>query len=420
MAEARRRVVVVGGGVVGLCSAWQAARRGYAVTLVERGGPVRVGCSTGNVGMIVPSHFIPLAAPGAVGTALKWMFNPRSPFYIKPRLDADLLRWAFDFWRCANDAHVRRAAPLLAGLHLASRAEYLELARLPGVDFGLEERGLLMLCKTPHALEEEARVAERGRAWNVPAEVLTPAQLAEREPGIDLDVAGAVYFPRDAHFTPERLVASVQRLAEEAGVVFRWNTEATGWRTEGGRVAALRTAAGELVADDFVLACGSWSPAVSRDLGLRLPIQAGRGYTLTLQRPRQSPKICSICVEARLAITPMGGTLRVGGTMEIAGCEERINPLRIEGITAGFPRYYTAFRAADFDGVSPWCGLRPVSPDGLPYLGRSARWPNLVVASGHAMMGMSLAPVTGKLVGQLLAGEEPAMDIGLLNPERFG
>lgn len=415
-----KRAVIVGGGVIGLFAAWHAARRGCAVTLVDRGGPSRGGCSFGNVGMIVPSHFMPLAAPGAVGTAVKWMFNPRSPFYIKPRLDGELLRWAYDFWRCANDAHVRRAAPLLAELHLASRAEYLALARAPGIDFGLVERGLLMLCKSPHALAEEAQVAERGRGWGIPAETLSPAQLAQREPGIDFDVAGAVHFPKDAHFTPERLLASLQRLAADAGVAFRWHTEAQGWRTEGGRIAALRTAGGELCADDFVLAGGSWSPPLARDLGLRLPIQAGRGYTLTLAAPRQLPTICSICVEARLAITPMGGTLRIGGTMEIAGCEERVNPLRIEGITAGFPRYYTAFTASDFAGVEPWCGLRPVTPDGMPYLGRSARWPNLVVSTGHAMMGMSLAPITGKLAAQVLMDERPAVDIALLNPERFG
>lgn len=415
-----KRVVIVGGGVIGLSAAYYAARRGCAVTVIDRGGPARGGCSFGNVGMIVPSHFLPLAAPGAVGTALKWMFNPRSPFYIKPRLDAELIRWALDFWRSATDEHVRRAAPLLAELHLASRAEYLELARLPGVDFGLVERGLLMLCKTPHALDDEARVAEHGRAWGVPADVLTPAQLAEREPGIDFEVAGAVHFPKDAHFTPERLMASLQGLAAAHGVAFRWQTEVIGWRTEGGRVAAVKTAAGEVAGDEFILAGGAWSPLVALDLGLRLPIQAGRGYSLTLASPRQLPSICSICVEARLAITPMGRTLRVGGTMEIAGCEERINPLRIEGLTAGFPRYYTAFQARDFDGVQPWCGLRPVSPDGLPYLGRSGRWPNLIVSTGHAMMGMSLAPITGRMVGQLLFDEKPAADIRLLNPERFG
>lgn len=406
--------------MIGLCAAYYAARRGCAVTVIDRGGPDRGGCSFGNVGMIVPSHFLPLAAPGAVGTALKWMFNPRSPFYIKPRLDGELIRWAYDFWRSATAEHVRRAAPLLAELHLASRAEYLELARLPGIDFGLVERGLLMLCKTPHALDDEARVAERGRAWGVPADVLTPGQLAKLEPGIDLDVAGAVHFPKDAHFTPERLMASLHQLAAGHGAAFRWRTEVTGWRTEGGRVAAVKTSAGEVGGDEFVLCGGSWSPAVARELGLRLPIQAGRGYTLTLAAPRQLPKICSICVEARLAITPMEKTLRVGGTMEIAGCEEKINPLRIEGITAKFPRYYTAFQTRDFDGVEPWCGLRPVSPDGLPYLGRSARWANLVVSTGHAMMGMSLAPITGRIVAQVLCDEKPAVDIGLLDPERFG
>lgn len=370
--------------------------------------------------MIVPSHFMPLAAPGAVSTAVRWMFNPRSPFYIRPRLDAALWRWMFDFWRSASAAHVRRAAPLLADLHLASRAGYLDLARIPGVDFGLQERGLLMLCKTPHALDEEAAVAERGRAWQIPADVLDPAGLAGLEPGITFSVAGAVHYPKDAHFTPERLMASLQRLIEAEGGHFRWSTDVLGWRTDGARIVAARTAQGEIEADAFVLAGGSWSPVTARDLGLRLPVQAGRGYTMTLEHPREAPKICSICVEARLAITPMDGRLRVGGTMEIAGLEERINPLRIEGIAGSFPRYYSAFHPSDFDGLKPWCGLRPVTPDGMPYLGRSARWANLVVATGHAMMGMSLGPVTGRIVRALLSEAEPGFDLAPLDPGRFG
>jgi D-amino-acid dehydrogenase len=413
-------VVIVGGGVIGLSTAFQAARRGCKVTLLERNGPVRTGCSTGNVGMVVPSHFIPLAAPGAFKLALKWMFNPRSPFYVKPRLDADLIRWGLDFWRSSNAGRVAKAAPFLAEMHLASRADYLELAKMPGFDFGLVERGLLMLCKTEHALADEARVADQGRKWGVPSEVLTPANLATLEPGVSLDVRGAVYFPKDCHFTPERFMDSLQRGAAEAGVEYRWNTPVTGWTTSGGRIVSVRTPAGEVAGDEFVIAGGSWSPQISRDLGLRLPIQAGRGYTLTLQQPRQHLEICSICVEARIAITPMGGTLRVGGTMEVAGCEEKVNPLRIEGITRSFPTYYTGFRTEDFNGVEPWVGLRPVAPDGLPYLGRSRKWNNLVLSTGHAMMGMSLAPVTGRLTADLLTDTAPALDITLMDPDRFG
>jgi D-amino-acid dehydrogenase len=169
-----------------------------------------------------------------------------------------------------------------------------------------------------------------------------------------------------------------------------------------------------------VLCGGSWSPTVARDLGLSLPMQAGKGYSLTVTQPRQLPAICSIFTEARIAVTPMAGTLRFGGTMEIAGLNEDINPVRVRGIIKAVPKYYPEFRSEDFQGISPWRGLRPVSPDGMPYLGRTRRHRNLVIATGHAMMGLSLAPITGLLTSEILSGEKPSIDIGLLDPDRFG
>jgi D-amino-acid dehydrogenase len=149
-------------------------------------------------------------------------------------------------------------------------------------------------------------------------------------------------------------------------------------------------------------------------------MQAGKGYSLTLERPPQLPTTCSICTEARLAVTPMDGRLRIGGTMEIAGLDERVDPRRVRGIIRSALAYFPALKEADFASVEPWKGLRPCSPDGLPYLGRTARYDNLVIATGHAMMGLSLAPITGELVGQLVASERPEHDLTLLSPDRFG
>lgn len=419
-----KSILIIGGGVIGLSTAYYCARRGHRVTLLDRHPERRDGCSFGNAGMVVPSHFVPLAAPGMVALGLKWMWNPESPFYIKPRLNAELLSWAYRFWRAATPAHVQRSAPLIRDLSFASRACFEELAALPDNDFGLVRQGLVMLCKTPHALDDEAKFAAQANALGVPAEVLDRAGLAKLDPDVTMDVAGGVYFPKDCHLSPDRLMAGLKRQCDQLGVRFVWETEVTGWGTEpDGRLSTVRghgpQGPAELAANEFVLCGGSWSPVIARDLGLKLPMQAGKGYSLTLAQPRELPRLCAIFTEARVAVTPMGRSLRFGGTMEIAGLNEDINPVRVQGIIKSVSRYYPRFTPADFQGIQPWRGLRPCSPDGLPYLGRTGRVRNLSIATGHAMMGLSLGPITGRLMSELLSGEKPSINIEMLNPDRY-
>lgn len=415
-----KHAVIIGAGVIGSCTAFYLARRGFRVTLLDRAAEgARDGCSFGNAGMIVPSHIVPLAAPGMVWTGMKMMLRPRSPFYIRPRASAELFDWMWKFYRAATPAHVARAAPLLRDLNLASRAGYEELAAEAGADFGLVKKGLLMLCKTARGLEEEAHAAEHANKLGVPAQVLDAKAAAALDPNVRMDVAGAIYFPKDCHLSPARFVDQLHAKLREAGVAFSWETDVTGWRTAGRRVEAVRTTRGEVAGDEFVLCGGVWSASVARDLNLRLPMQAGKGYSLTLTNPRQLPEICAIFTEARVAVTPMGGTLRFGGTMEITGLDERVSAARVRGIIESIPPYYPEFKAEDFAGVPVWRGLRPCSPDGLPYVGRTAAYANLAVAAGHAMMGLSLAPVTGRLVAEVLSGDRPSIDIGLLSPDRY-
>ena len=412
-------ILIIGGGVIGLSTAYYCARRGWRVTVLDREAAGHEGCSFGNAGMIVLSHFVPLAAPGMVALGLKWMWNPESPFYIQPRLDADLFDWGFKFWQASTAERVERAAPLLRDLSFASRACFEEFAAQLGNDFGLTTRGLLMLCKTQHGLDEEAKFAARANQLGVPAQVLDAKQAAALDPDITMDIAGAVLFPKDAHLTPTRFMAALRAQCEAAGVAFKWNTEVTGFTPQAQRLTSVRTSRGNLSAVEVVLCGGSWSPLLARELGLKIPMQAGKGYSLTLPKPPQLPRLCSICTEARLAVTPMGGALRIGGTMEIAGLNEDINPVRVRGIIKSALKYFPKFAEADFEGMQPWRGLRPCSPDGLPYLGRTAKFANLSVATGHAMMGLSLGPITGKLMAQVLAGERPEFDLSLLSPDRY-
>ena len=413
------RVVIVGGGVIGLCAAFYCARLGWRVTVLERNGSERDGCSFGNTGMIVPSHFVPLAAPGMVALALRWMWNPASPFYVKPRVSWDLLDWGFRFWRAANAEQAHRAGRLLRDLIMASRDCYTELVSQAD-DFGFTQRGLLALCKTQHALDEEAKSAEVARELGLAAEVLDAKQTAARDPGIRMDVAGSVCFSQDCNLAPDLLMRSMQQRLASAGVEFAWNTEITGWRSEGTTVRAVSTAdQRELEADAFLLCAGSWSQALARQLDVRVPLQPGKGYSLTLPRPRNAPRMCALLTEARVAVSPMNGALRFGGTMELAGLDETINPIRVQSIAAAAQRYYPDLTPADFEGIRAWRGLRPCSPDGLPYVGRTDRYSNLIVATGHAMLGITLGPITGKLSAQLLSGEPPALDISLLSPTRY-
>lgn len=411
-----KHVTILGAGVIGLCTALYCARRGLKVTVIERKPRQRDGCSFGNAGMVVPSHFIPLAAPGMVKLGLKWMWNPESPFYIKPRFDLDLLNWGMKFWMAATKERVDLAAPILRDLSLLSRQCFEEI----GLDFGLVKRGLLMLCKHQRTLDEEAHMAERSRALGIAAEVLDASATAALDPGVTMDVAGSVFYPKDCHLTPGRFIAALEHELSNRGVEVLWETAVEGLETEGGSLRAISTSKGTMEAGEVVLCSGVWSAEMAKKLGLSIPMQAGKGYSLTLANPRQLPELCSICTEARLAVTPMDGALRVGGTMELAGTDESITLRRVRGIVTAFARYFPAFEEGDFTDVNPWSGLRPVSPDGMPYIGRTRRWKNLTVATGHAMMGLSLAPATGNIVAGLLTGEASPVPLDLVSPDRFG
>jgi D-amino-acid dehydrogenase len=461
-----KQIVVIGAGVIGLCTAYYCARRGHRVTVIDRSPEQREGCSFGNAGMVTPSHFVPLAAPGMVALGLKWMWNAESPFYIKPRLNWDLLSWGWKFMRAATAKHVERSAPLLRDLSFASRACFEEMAEQwtvpagvppgglrvahsnqPGssapvpdgetppstagetpaaTGFVLVKRGLVMLCKTQQSLDHEGAFAKHAHELGVPAEVLDAKSVAKLDPDVTMDVTGGVYFPKDCHLSPNRFMAALKRQCDALGVKFIWDTEiSSAWlktRADGTTTFCCtcnKRSSQEFSADEFVVAGGSWSPLLASQLGLKLPMQAGKGYSLTLPKPPQLPRICSILTEARVAVTPMGSSLRFGGTMEIAGLNEDVNPVRVQGIIKAASRYYPKFSSEVFAGIQPWRGLRPCSPDGLPYVGRTGKFANLSIATGHAMMGLTLGPITGKLMAEILSGAKPSIAIDSLSPDRY-
>lgn len=414
--------MVVGAGIVGLASAYYLRKRGYEVTVLERDGAERNTTSYGNAGMVVPSHFVPLAAPGVVAQGVRWMADPKSPFYVKPRLSADVIGWGWRFWRAGTAQHVRRSAPVLLGLNLASRDLYVSLNEELGGGFDFERQGLTMLTATEHGLEEEAKVASQAHELGLAAQVLDRHAVQAMEPGIELNVVGGVHFPEDAHFDPTKFMRVLTGRLEADGVDLRFGAKVTGFGESGGLVTSVTvegSGSGSVLADHVVVAAGSWSGSVGRQLGLNLPMQPGKGYSMTLENPSQRLRVPSILAEARVAVTRMGERLRVGGTMEIAGFDDGANEVRVEGIVESALRYFPKLRREEFGAAPRWHGFRPCSPDGLPYLGNSPKHSNLTVATGHSMMGVSLAPITGSLVAQLVAGEPPAHDLSLTRVDRY-
>lgn len=415
-----RSVIICGGGVIGLSCAYYLAREGWRVTVVERNAEGADSCAHGSAGYVSPSHVEPISAPGMVWKGLKWMMSSKSPFYIKPRLDSDLIRWGWLFARHCTEEHRRRSAPVLRDLCLGGRKLFLELSDITGDAFELKTEGLLNLCQTQETLDKyHAGLAALCNEVGIEAQTLNAAQAQALEPGVKMKVAGAIYFPIDAHISPRRFVPALTALLKEMGVKFCWNTSVYGWRAENGRVAGVSTTAGDLVADEYVLTGGSWSPSMVHGLGIRLPMQAGKGYSLTMDQPRFQVKKPMILTERRVAVTPMGEKLRFGGTMEIAGHSDSIRAERVQQIKDGARAFFPEVTEADFSGIKPWFGYRPVSPDGMPYIGRLGKYANLSTASGHAMLGLTLAPISGLLIAEVLTGKKPSVDLSLLNPNRF-
>ena len=419
MSKSKHDVVIVGGGVIGLCCGWYLSAAGRKVTILHRDPSRKEACSDENAGMVVPSHFIPLAAPGVISQGLKWMLNPKSPFYMKPRLDPALWSWCWKFFRHANSKHVENSKHLLSTISLESRRLFVELAE--ELDFELTTNGLMMLCKTEEGLEEEAKVAAMAKEVGVEAEVCDAKRVGELDPDIQMGVAGGVWFSQDCHLDPLVFLEKLREGIRSRGGVFL-DAECTSFAQRNGRIASIETRTGEfLEAEHVIIAGGAWTPDLTRQLDLPIPMQGGKGYSLTLKKPAELPRLCSLLKEARVAVTPMGGKLRVGGTMEICGTDLSVNQTRLQGVIEGFCDFFPAFTPGDFTGLDAWSGLRPCTPDGLPCIGPVPGLQNVTIATGHSMLGLSLGPVTGQIVAKMVDQTSPGLDIDLsrLSPDRF-
>jgi D-amino-acid dehydrogenase len=447
-------ILVIGGGVIGVCSAYYLAQRGFEVKLLEA-GEICAGASFGNAGLILPSHIEPLATPNALGQGLRWLLNPESPFYIKPRLSLSLVSWLWRFRAASKEERVRVSMGLLQSLSSRSVELYRELAKLTGMAFGYEELGSLHLFKTSRGYQDALTSKDLMRTYGIEARLMTADEINEVDPNcllnclrskqspvcafpegkrlskqspihafvktnalnIRADVRGGLYFPGDSHLVPADFVVQLGKAAVDSGVDIRTGTEVLGFETSGPKITAVKTTRGDFQPDQIVLAGGAWSPELSRALKLRLPIQPAKGYSLTYKSPENPPSIPVMLSEARVAVTPMGRFIRFAGTLELAGHDMSINERRINTIMRQAAEYLPWTKRLEL--VEIWRGLRPCTPDGLPVISRPGRYENLIVAAGHATIGMVLGPVTGLLVAQLASFQEPEIDITGLRLERF-
>jgi len=413
------KAVIIGGGIIGLFSAYYLNKSGWGVEVVDQ-GDLSDNCSYGNAGMITPSHFVPLAAPGMVEQGIRWMFDSKSPFYVKPSLNPELVGWGLKFLKSATRKHVDRSAGALRDISVMSKKLFHEFEKDSDIDFGLEDKGILMLFKTQKVEDEERHMIEQATNLGLDAQYLSPEQCNKLQPDVEMDILGAVHYHCDAHLYPNKLMRELIKYLEGKGVKMYRNTRIDRIDHDAGKITSIGGADKEFKGDAYVIATGSWSPAVSKLVGLKVPLMPGKGYSFMVpQDDSKRMTIPSILCEARVAITPMNNSIRYGGTMEVGKINDKINMNRVRGIVESVPKYFLNFKPEMPQEKDIWFGFRPVSPDGMPYIGMSGKYDNLAIATGHAMIGLSLGPATGKLISDILAGTKPEMNMSAFAADRF-
>lgn len=411
------QVTIIGGGVIGLCCAYYLNKEGYEITVIDR-NDLTDGCSFGNMGYISPSHFTPLASPGIVSQGLKWMLSSSSPFYIKPRLNWDLLRWGMAFWKNSNAAKMKESILHLNNLLQLSRELMNDLKRDFDGSFTMIEKGCWMLYKNPSTGEHERHLAEQAEALGLKTVICNNKEVQGFEPDVEVDVAGGVLYLDDCHISTTQFMQSLHGYLAKAGVKFLLNTEVKGF-LKNHRIAGVVTDKGSIETDEVIIANGSWMPELAKILGIKILMQPGKGYSIEYNGLEKNLRYPSILVDDRTATTPIDRWLRIGGTMELSGHSDNILPKRVMALYDAFKKYYPHLEIAPPEIKKAWFGYRPVTPDGLPYIGKHRKFSNLTFAGGHAMLGVSAAAATGKLVGEIVSHQPASIDISAFEPGRF-
>ncbi len=407
-------VLIIGGGVIGAVTAYELRRGGARVTLVERGGELAAGCSSGNAGLMRTSHAMPLASRANLISGLRWMLRPDSPFYIRPR--PAIVPWLLRFAAATTRQRFEAGTRVLRALSRASLQLHASYAGA-GIDTGFELSGVLDVYETGKAFAAGRREAQLLEQEGIRAEILDAEKVRTLVPTLSPRIAGAILYPGDPHCEPLRFVQEVGAAAIEAGAVVRTGVEVLRFERRNSSIVGVSTNTGDLHPGEVVLAAGVWSVGLARRLGMRLPIEGAKGYHVDIEKSAMHPRVPLIVNEARVSCTPLKNVLRFSGTLELSGLDLSLNQIRVGAIKAAARRNLGDF--SDSQVTDVWSGLRPCSPDGLPIIGRPEGFDNLVLATGHGMSGLHLGPVTGRLVTELITGQPLSHDLTPLSPDRF-
>jgi D-amino-acid dehydrogenase len=417
MSKARSDVLILGGGVIGLSCALSLLRRGASVRVIDRGEP-GCGASHGNCGTLTPSHAIPLTVPGMPWRALRWMFRRDAPLYVSPQPDRERWRWLLGFARRCRPGSAERAALVRAAILNRSWTLLPRMLVEEGIQCEYAPAGNLYVYRHRRTLAHDRPEIEWLHRLGVSAIALGGTEVEQMEPALLPGVAGGILHADDAQLRPDLLVEGLARRVRERGGSIETGAAVQGFRCEDGRVDAVRTACGDFAGERIVMALGAWTPRVASMLDLQVPIQPGKGYSITMSRPDPCPRRALVLREPSVCVTAWGSGYRLGSTMEFSGYDERLNRTRLDALKRGATAYLRAPLGAELR--EEWWGWRPMCIDEVPLIGPVARWNNLLLATGHGMLGVSMSAATAELVASLIGGEPPTLDPAPYAPGRFG
>ena len=408
-------VLIIGGGAIGLATALALLDAGRGVRILEAGA-VGGGASHGNCGTITPSHAPPLAAPGVVAQALRWMFTPDAPLYLKPRIDPALWHWLLRFAARCNPRDWRQSTQARAALLNDARARLADWVGRYGLQCEFEEEGLDYVFRDPRKFQQYVDESVVLKTFGIATQVFGGTDYEREEPAMLPGVAGAIRFPGDARLRPDRYVAELARVVRERGGVIeeQCRVDRLEPTSDGVRLA---TSQGERKGGDAVIALGAWTPAFARRLGIRAPIQPGKGYSITYSRPARVPRHPMVLKDRSVCVTVWGSGFRLGSTMEFSGHDDTLNATRLAALERGAREFLREPVGAEVH--ERWCGWRPMTWDDLPLLGRAPGQRKVWIAAGHGMLGISMSTATGQLMADLMTGRPPAFDPSPYRPERF-
>jgi len=410
------KVVIIGGGIIGAATAYYLKQKGWSVTIIDK-GRFGYGASHGNCGLIVPDHILPLNSIDNLIKGIGWVFKKDAPLFIKPRIDPALVKWLMKFALHCNQNDILISAKGRAALMQRAIELYQALIVEEALDCDWTVKGALHIFKSKKEFEKYGSCDALKKEFGIRETPLDRKLLLKQEPAVMDNVAGAWVSRHTAHLRPDGLMKELKRVLIRKGIEIIEQTEVTGFQSKNNKAVAAVTGEENFPADEFVVTTGAWAPLLNNVLGCRLPIQPGKGYSVTMQRSQNSPSIPCFFQETGVVITPWQSDIRLGGTMEFAGYDESLNRLRLDALIHAAQSY---LRNMKFSGIQDeWYGWRPMTCDGLPIIDRSPRLENVMIAAGHNMLGLTMAPGTGKLVSEILSGEAPHVDPYPYRASRF-